>query len=66
MAGSIDSIEQAFLRCEVLLKIIAMAKNRALTDTSNQYALSLGIIERGDKREDAKLKTDSMFAQWKA
>ena len=63
MASPIDSAEQAFFRCKVLLTIIAMAKNRAITDRTNQYAISLGIIENGDKREDAKPKIDNMFSQ---
>ncbi len=63
MASLGDAVERAFLRCEVLLQILTAAKNRAIADTTNQYALSLGIIEKGDRQEDARRKIDSMFSQ---
>lgn len=63
MTSPAYSAEQAFSRCETLLKIIDKAKSRAISGTSNEYAISLGIIEQGDKYEDAKKKIDNMFAQ---
>jgi len=58
-------VEQAFIRNAILLKIIDLARQRAQSDGSNKFALSLGIIDDGDKSADAERKIDHMFAQLK-
>jgi hypothetical protein len=65
MASPIDSVEKAFFRCEILLKILDDTKRRTISDKANQfpYAFSLGIIEKGDTIDEAKLKIESIFSQ---
>ena len=63
MSNPVDAIESAFLRCEVLSRILAQAKNRVLSNPTDQFAISLGITMRGERRQEATKKIDQVFEQ---
>jgi hypothetical protein len=63
MTDAFEEVEAARRRCAVLTSILRKAKERALADPTGPYPMALGIIETGEKKEDAVKKVKRTFEE---
>jgi hypothetical protein len=63
MANSFEAVDAARKRCELLLRILKLTRDRALADPTGSYTVALGIISVGDKKDDAARKVAKAFEE---